>query len=86
MIGINADDRTIFPASPARKKGLTILIVRRMKNVYPRAIQLVAAGLVDVKSLVSRCFPFEEYDEAFRQAEARAGLKMVIEFANGADA
>jgi threonine dehydrogenase-like Zn-dependent dehydrogenase len=46
----------------------------------------VAAGLVDVKSLVSRCFPFEEYDEAFRQAEARAGLKMVIEFANGADA
>ena len=41
-----------FTATPTRRKGLTIKLVRRMKHTYPRAIRLVQKGLVDVKSLV----------------------------------
>ena len=42
LAGIPADDRTSFPASVARRKGLTIKLVRRMKFTYPRAIQSVS--------------------------------------------
>ena len=79
LAGIPADDTTSFSSSTARRKGLTIKLVRRMKNTYPRAIELVAKGLVDVRSLVTHCFPLEEAREAFRVAERREGLKVVIE-------
>jgi L-iditol 2-dehydrogenase len=78
IVGITADDRTIFTASTARRKGLTIMISRRSKFTYPRAIRLVMEGKINVKSLITHCFPLSEYDRAFKEAEARTGLKMVI--------
>ena len=45
LAGIPSDERTSFPASTARRKGLTISLVRRMKHTYPRAIALAKAGL-----------------------------------------
>jgi len=78
LIGIPADDRTSFPASVARRKGLTIKLVRRMKFTYPRAIQLVESGKVDVRSLVSHHFPLEQAQQAFTVAQRREGLKVVI--------
>jgi L-iditol 2-dehydrogenase len=79
LIGIPSDDRTTFSASIARRKGLTFKVVRRMKHVYPRAISLVDNGLVDVRSMVTHCFPLAEYEAAFAVAERREGLKVVIE-------
>jgi L-iditol 2-dehydrogenase len=79
LIGIPADDRTAFTASTARHKGLTIKLVRRMKLTYPRAIRLVAGGLVDVRSLVTYRFPLAESSEAFATAQRREGIKVVIE-------
>ena len=79
LAGIPNDDRTSFSASTARRKGLTIKLVRRMKHTYPRAIELVSKGLVDVRSLVTHRFPLEDAQEAFRVAERREGLKIVIE-------
>ena len=79
LAGIPEDDRTYFSASIARRKGLTIKLVRRMKHTYPRAIELVSKGLVDVRSLVTHRFPLEEAPEAFRLAERREGLKVIIE-------
>jgi L-iditol 2-dehydrogenase len=79
LAGIPDDDRTSFSASTARRKGLTIKLVRRMKHTYPRAIELVSKGLVDVRSLVTHRFPLEDAQEAFRVAERREGLKIVIE-------
>ena len=38
LVGIPSTDQTSFVASIARRKGLTIKMVRRMKNTYPRAI------------------------------------------------
>jgi len=79
LAGIPGDDRTSFSASTARRKGLTIKLVRRMKHTYPRAIELVSKGLVDVRSLVTHLFPLEQAREAFRVAERREGLKIIIE-------
>lgn len=78
LAGIPDDDRTSFSASTARRKGLTIQLVRRMKHTYPRAVELVTRGLVDVRSIVTHRFPLEQAGEAFRVAERREGLKVVI--------
>lgn len=79
LVGIPDDDRTSFQASNARRKGLTIVLVRRMKHTYPRAIQLVEKGLVDVRSLVTHRFPLTAYQEAFDTAVKREGIKVVLE-------
>ncbi len=76
--GIPRDDRTSFRASEARRKGLTMKLVRRMKHTYPRAIELVASGKVDVRSLVSHTFPLEEAALGFQIAAARQGHKICI--------
>jgi L-iditol 2-dehydrogenase len=79
LAGIPSEDRTSFSASLARRKGLTIKLVRRMKFTYPRAIQLVESGKVDVRSLVTHTFPLAQVAEAFRLAEQREGLKVMVE-------
>ena len=79
LVGIPADDRTSFSASLARRKGLTIKLVRRMKFTYPRAIQLVESGQVDVRLIVTHRFPLEKAQEAFTVAQRREGLKIIIE-------
>jgi L-iditol 2-dehydrogenase len=79
LAGIPSTETSSFPASVARRKGLTIALVRRMKEVYPRATALVTAGLVDVRTLVSHRFPLTEVNEAFGTAVARPGLKVLVE-------
>jgi L-iditol 2-dehydrogenase len=79
LVGIPGDDRTSFPASTARRKGLTLKLVRRMKHTYPRAIHLVETGRVDVRSLVTHRFPLSRAAEAFQTADRREGLKVVVE-------
>ncbi len=77
--GIPSDDQTTFQASVARRKGLTIAMVRRMKEVYPRAISLAAEHRVDLASLVTHRFPLAKAPEAFGAAAQRVGLKVIIE-------
>jgi L-iditol 2-dehydrogenase len=78
LVGIPADDQTSFTASVARRKGLTLKLVRRMKFTYPRAIQLVKSGKVNVRLLVTHTFPLENAAEAFAIATRRDGLKVII--------
>ena len=80
LIGIPKNDQTMFTASVARRKGLTIKIVRRMKHTYPRAIDLVQNGYVDVLSLVTHRFPISDFHAAFTAAKNREGIKVIIEF------
>jgi L-iditol 2-dehydrogenase len=77
--GIPDDDRTSFRASVARRKGITFLLIRRMKHTYPRAIQLVENKRVDVRSLVTHRFPLEKTGEAFEAAVRREGIKVIVE-------
>ncbi len=80
LVGIPSDDRTSFPASLARRKGLTVALVRRMKeDVYDRGIRLVQTGRVDTASLVTARFPLEKAADAFELAVARTGLKVLIQ-------
>jgi L-iditol 2-dehydrogenase len=79
LAGIPPDDRTSFRASTARRKGITFLLVRRMKHTYPRAIQLVENGRIDVRSLVTHRFPLDRAQEAFAAAAKREGIKVIIE-------
>ena len=78
LAGIPDADTTAFPASTARRKGLTLVMVRRMKEVYPRSTALVERGLVDVRGLVSHSFSLVEAPKAFAVAQAREGLKVMI--------
>lgn len=70
VAGIPADDTMTMTASTARRKGLTIKLVRRMKHTYPRSIRLVQRGMVDVKSLVTHMLPLERIARAFEMLVA----------------
>jgi L-iditol 2-dehydrogenase len=79
LAGIPGDDAIRFSASAARRKGLTIALVRRMNEVYPRAISLAARGVVDLGSVVTSRVGLGEVQEAFADGARRTGLKVVIE-------
>jgi len=80
LIGIPEGDTTSFRASVARRKGLTLMMARRMKeDVYPRSIRLVEQGRVDALSVVTHRFPLDRVEDAFVQASCRAGLKVVVQ-------
>jgi L-iditol 2-dehydrogenase len=80
LVGIPSEDHTEFPASAARRRGLTIKIARRMAHTYPTAIQLVAQGQVDLNPLITHQYPVEQFDTAFQTANRREGQKVVINF------
>jgi L-iditol 2-dehydrogenase len=77
--GIPSTALSAFPASEARRKGLTFAMVRRMKEVYPRAIALVESGRVDVRTVVSHRYPLADIADAFKAGVARTGLKVIVE-------
>jgi L-iditol 2-dehydrogenase len=79
LAGIPDSDTVTFRASTARRKGLTIALVRRMNEVYPRAISLAARGAVDLGSLVTRRAPLGEVQAAFGDAARRTGLKVLVD-------
>jgi L-iditol 2-dehydrogenase len=79
LAGIPSDERTSFKASAARRKGLTFVMVRRMKHTYTRAIALAVAGRVDLRTVVTHRFPLAEAAKAFEAAARREGLKVIVE-------
>ena len=79
LAGIPAEERTSFVAATARRKGLTLVLVRRMKHTYARAIRLVEGGQIDLGSTITHRFPLERGSEAFAVASRREGLKVLVE-------
>jgi L-iditol 2-dehydrogenase len=79
LAGIPGDDAIRFGASLARRKGLTIAMVRRMNEVYPRAISLAERGVVDLAAVASSRFGLGEVREAFTEGARRTGLKVIVE-------
>jgi L-iditol 2-dehydrogenase len=80
IVGIPGNDRTAFAAATPRRKGLTIVLARRMRGHHlARATELVALGHVDPAPLVSARFPLTEASRAFDELVARRGLKIVVE-------
>jgi L-iditol 2-dehydrogenase len=80
LVGIPDSDRTSFTASTARRKGLTILLCRRMEPAdLPRAIRLAEARRVELAPLVSARYALSEYEQAFEHLVERRGLKAIVE-------
>jgi L-iditol 2-dehydrogenase len=83
LTGIPEDDDCHLPHSVARRKGLSLLFVRRMKHTYPRAIRLASgkSPSVPLDELVSHRFKLEETPQAFALNAAYADniIKAVIE-------
>jgi L-iditol 2-dehydrogenase len=53
------------------RTGLTVRSSFRYAHVHPSAIALAAEGRVDLKTLVTRSYAFDDVSEAFREVEAR---------------
>lgn len=77
LAGIPSQDASAFPAAMARRKGLTLAMVRRMNATYPRAIALARDG-VDLDSLVTERLPLTDAGKAFQVAADRQGDKVVV--------
>lgn len=81
LVGIPSIDRVTFTASTARRKGLTIKMVRRMREVYERAMALVESGQVKTRSVVTHHFPLERVSEAMDLLDryGDGAIKIIIE-------
>lgn len=67
LVGIPGDDQLHMQHSTARRKGLTIMMARRMKHTYPRAIQLAQSGAIDLDDLISHDCSLADTPAAFKQ-------------------
>jgi len=65
VIGINDNDRLSFTHGVARRKGLTISLVRRSRLTLRRALELVINEKLPVEKLVTHRFPLTEAQTAF---------------------
>ncbi|KAF2451069.1 putative alcohol dehydrogenase [Karstenula rhodostoma CBS 690.94] len=75
-------ENVVFPITTACIRALTIKgSIRYSTGCYPDAVHLVASGRVDVKSLITNRFKFEEAEKAFELVKAaKEGVfKVVIE-------
>jgi L-iditol 2-dehydrogenase len=85
LVGIPDGDRTSFTASAARRKGLTLLLCRRMAvDDLPRAIELAVTGQVDLGALVGERHPLSGWEQAFAALVERRTLKVVVDPRGGA--
>lgn len=79
LVGIPTGDRTSFNASTARRKGLTLLLSRRMEpSDLPRAIDLAGRGRVQLAPLVTARHPLDDFADAFGELVRHDGVKVVV--------
>jgi L-iditol 2-dehydrogenase len=79
IVGIPAGDRTTFEAAAARRKELALLLCRRMvASDLPHAVEVVAAGAVQLSPLISHRYPIVSAPEAFASLAQRRGLKVIV--------
>jgi L-iditol 2-dehydrogenase len=84
LVGIPDGDTYTLPAAEARRRGLKIKFARRMGQVYPRAIELVASGRIDVASMVSHRVDLDATPGVFRAlAENAPGYIKALIYPNG---
>jgi L-iditol 2-dehydrogenase len=65
LVGIPGDDDFCCKHSTARRKGLTMVMCRRMKHVYGRAISLASSGAFSLESVISHRLTLSETPQAF---------------------
>jgi L-iditol 2-dehydrogenase len=84
LVGIPDGNTYHLSAADARRRGLKIKFARRMGEVYPRAIELVEKGKVDVVSMVSHRISLDETPGVFQALANNApGYAKVLIYPNG---
>ena len=79
LVGIPPDDQLTLKHSVARRKGLTIIMSRRMKHTYPRALDLATSGKVKLEELGSHHYDLSQTAAAYASAAAyEDGIHKVI--------
>ncbi len=71
LIGITDGNDYSFDAHVARRKGLTLKILRRSRNTTERALELVQAGLVQPEDIVSHHYDLDDIAQGFQDASSR---------------
>jgi L-iditol 2-dehydrogenase len=80
LVGIPDGDRTSFSASLARRKGLTLLLARRMRSSHlAQAATLVAERRVDLGGLVGERHPLAAGGPAWDALVSQRTLKVVVD-------
>ena len=79
LVGIPDGDEFSLTASTIRRKGLTLKLSRRMGHIYPRAIEYVRSGRIDVDAIVTHSMALEDVREAFEMlADYKGGAIKVV--------
>lgn len=78
LIGMGAEEVQV-PLLSAACREVDIRGVFRYKNSYPKAVNLIASGKIDVKPVISHRFKLEEAHEAFELARSGKGVKIMID-------
>ena len=79
LAGIPDGDVYKLSASPARRRGLEVKFARRMGDDYPRAIELVRSGRIDVARLVSHEVGLDDAPRMFDAlARGEPGLLKIL--------
>jgi L-iditol 2-dehydrogenase len=64
--GIPIEDNIQFNAHTARRKGMTIKLLRRSNHTTGRAVNLIKSGIVDVKPIITHRIRLDEIDRGFK--------------------
>ena len=78
VIGCGRDFQEV-PFMHLSTKEIDLRFQYRYSNTYPRAIGLVASGVIDVKPLVSHRFKLEEGLEAFKAASDPTAMAIKVQ-------
>lgn len=65
LVGLAPEDIIPFNFAKIMSKEASIQSVFRYRNIYPKAIQAVAKGLIDISKIVTHEFAFDETKKAF---------------------
>ncbi len=84
LVGIPDGDHFQMSAANARRKALIIKLSRRMGHVYPRAIELVRSGRVNIESIATHHYDMNGAVQAFKDAyDAPDGFLKAVIYPNG---
>ena len=81
LVGLSPDDTAPIDTNQIIDKGLDVMGVFRYAHTWPKAIELVASGRVDLEPLVSAHYPLDDVQDAMDFARERkdACIKVMVE-------
>ena len=81
LVGLSPDDTAPIDTNHIIDKGLDVMGVFRYAHTWPKAIELVASGRVDLEPLVSAHYPLDDVQRAMDFARSRkdACIKVMVE-------